>query len=38
MSRAFDIAQFHVDFAAMAPEVTLGCGAMLLLQIGRAHV
>jgi NADH-quinone oxidoreductase subunit N len=34
MKREFDIAQFNVDFAAMAPEVTLGCGAMLLLLIG----
>ncbi len=34
MSREFDIAQFNVDFAAMAPEVTLACGSMLLLLIG----
>jgi NADH-quinone oxidoreductase subunit N len=34
MSREFDIAQFYRDFAAVTPEVTLACGAMLLLLIG----
>ena len=34
MTPAFDIAQFYRDFAAVTPEVTLGCGAMLLLLIG----
>jgi NADH-quinone oxidoreductase subunit N len=30
----FDIAQFNIDFAAMAPEVTLAIGSMVLLLIG----
>lgn len=34
MNGAFDIAKFNGDFAAMAPEVTLASGAMLLLLIG----
>ena len=30
----FDVAQFYADFAASIPEVTLACGAMVLLLIG----